>query len=39
MVKLQNAIARAIARFALALAPKGSAVEQALGPIWRPGAK
>lgn len=35
----RNALARLAARFAYAIAPPGSAVDQALGPIWRPGAK
>ena len=36
---IRAGLARIIARAALALAPAGSDVERALGPIWRPGSK
>jgi hypothetical protein len=36
---IRSGLARMIARAALALAPTGSEVERALGPIWRPGSK
>jgi len=36
---IRNALARIAARIAYAVAPAGSDVDQALGPIWRPGAK
>lgn len=39
MTTIRNGLARLAARLAYALAPAGSEVDQALGPIWRPGAK
>ena len=39
MTTIRNGLALLAARLALALAPTGSEVERALGPIWRPGQK
>lgn len=36
---MRTTIATFLARIAYALAPKGSAVETHLAPIWRPGSK